>query len=39
MIRVAVDALGGDSGPETIVAGALEARSQAIEPILFGPAG
>jgi glycerol-3-phosphate acyltransferase PlsX len=39
VIRVAVDALGGDSGPETIVAGALEARSETIEPILFGPPG
>ena len=39
MIRVAVDAMGGDRGPETIVAGALEARSPTIEPILFGPAG
>ena len=38
-VRVAVDALGGDRGPEAIVAGALEARSEAIEPILFGPAG
>lgn len=39
MIRVAVDAMGGDRGAETIVAGALEARSPTIEPILFGPAG
>jgi phosphate acyltransferase len=38
-VRVAVDALGGDRGPEEIVAGALEARSKAIEPVLFGPAG
>src|SRR6266702_8477863 len=38
-IRVAVDALGGDRGPEEIVAGALCARSTTIEPILFGPAG
>ncbi len=38
-VRVAVDALGGDRGPEAIVAGALEARSEGIEPILFGPAG
>jgi glycerol-3-phosphate acyltransferase PlsX len=36
-VRVAVDALGGDRGPEAIVAGALEAAG--IEPILFGPAG
>jgi glycerol-3-phosphate acyltransferase PlsX len=39
VIRVAVDAMGGDRGPETIVAGALEARSPEIEPILFGPPG
>jgi phosphate acyltransferase len=37
-IRVAVDTLGGDRGPEEIVAGALEARSDKIEPVLFGPA-
>jgi glycerol-3-phosphate acyltransferase PlsX len=34
-----VDALGGDRGPEEIVAGALDARSSQIEPILFGRAG
>ena len=39
MIRVAVDALGGDRAPEEVVAGALEAASAAIQPILFGPAG
>src|SRR5215471_12156771 len=38
-VRVAVDALGGDKGPEEIVAGALAARSEGIEPVLFGPAG
>jgi glycerol-3-phosphate acyltransferase PlsX len=38
-VRIAVDALGGDRGPEEIVAGALEARSSGLEPILFGPAG
>jgi glycerol-3-phosphate acyltransferase PlsX len=38
-IRVAVDALGGDRGPEEIVAGAVAARSATIEPVLFGPAG
>ena len=31
--------MGGDKGPEVVVAGALEARSPAIEPILFGPPG
>ena len=39
MIRVAVDALGGDEGPGEIVAGAAEARSGSLRPILFGPAG
>jgi phosphate acyltransferase len=39
MIRVAVDAMGGDSAPEEIMAGALEAASDEIRPILFGPAG
>jgi glycerol-3-phosphate acyltransferase PlsX len=38
-VRVAVDALGGDSAPEEIVAGASEAASADIRPILFGPAG
>ncbi len=36
MIRIAVDAMGGDRGPDEIVAGALEARADGIEPILFG---
>jgi phosphate acyltransferase len=39
MIRVAVDALGGDRAPDEIVAGALEAASDELEPILYGPAG
>jgi phosphate acyltransferase len=39
MVRVAVDAMGGDRAPNEIVAGALAARGEAIEPILFGPAG
>ncbi len=39
MIRVAVDVLGGDRAPEEIVEGAVEARSEGIEPVLFGPAG
>ena len=38
MTRVAVDALGGDRAPEEVVAGALEAAQDGIEPILFGPA-
>jgi len=39
MIRIAVDAMGGDRGPEEIVAGALDARSDQIAPVLVGPAG
>ena len=39
MIRVAVDALGGDRSPDEVVAGALEARSESVRPILFGHAG
>ncbi|HKG09029.1 MAG TPA: phosphate acyltransferase PlsX [Gaiellaceae bacterium] len=38
MTRVAVDALGGDRGPAEVVAGALEAAADGIEPVLFGPA-
>ncbi len=38
-IRVAVDALGGDRGPEEIVEGALEVASDDIQPVLFGPRG
>ncbi len=37
-IRVAVDALGGDRGPEEIVAGARDAATGEIQPIIFGPA-
>src|SRR5438046_3664835 len=36
MARIALDAMGSDRGPEEIVAGALEARSDGIEPVLFG---
>ena len=39
MIRVAVDALGGDRAPEEIVAGALLAATDTIKPILYGPSG
>jgi glycerol-3-phosphate acyltransferase PlsX len=39
MIRVAVDAMGGDRGPEEIVAGALDAASDSIQPVIVGPAG
>jgi glycerol-3-phosphate acyltransferase PlsX len=38
MIRVAVDALGGDCPPEEIVAGAVDAASAEIQPIVVGPA-
>jgi len=36
MARIAVDAMGGDRGPDEIVAGALEAHADGIEPIVFG---
>ena len=39
VIRVAVDALGGDRAPDEIVAGAAAAASPDIAPILFGPPG
>ncbi len=39
MTRVAVDAMGGDRGPEAVVEGALAARAAGIEPVIFGSAG
>jgi glycerol-3-phosphate acyltransferase PlsX len=36
-VRVAVDAMGGDKGPDEIVAGALEAASETVKPVLYGP--
>jgi glycerol-3-phosphate acyltransferase PlsX len=36
--RIAVDAMGSDRDPGEIVAGALAARAEGIEPILFGDA-
>ena len=39
MIRVAVDALGGDRAPDEVVAGALEAAAEGIDVTLYGPAG
>jgi len=39
MIRIAVDAMGGDRGPDEIVAGALAARDGGLTPVLVGPAG
>jgi phosphate acyltransferase len=38
MARVAVDAMGGDRGPEAAIEGALAARSGGIEPVIFGSA-
>lgn len=37
-VRVAVDALGGDHAPVEVVAGAAEAASETLTPVLFGPA-
>jgi phosphate acyltransferase len=37
--RIAVDAMGGDRGPEEVVAGAIEARSDGLTPVLVGPRG
>ena len=34
--RIALDAMGGDRAPEEIVAGALEAASDDVAPVLFG---
>jgi len=39
MIRVAVDAMGGDRGPEEIVAGAVDAASDTVRPVIVGAAG
>jgi phosphate acyltransferase len=38
-VRVAVDAMGADRGPTEIVAGAREAASEQIQPVIVGPAG
>jgi glycerol-3-phosphate acyltransferase PlsX len=38
MPRIAVDAMGGDHGPEAVVEGALAARGDGIEPVVYGPA-
>jgi phosphate acyltransferase len=35
-VRVAVDALGGDRGPDEVIAGAVEAAAAGVRPILFG---
>jgi phosphate acyltransferase len=39
MTRVAVDAMGSDRGPEEIIAGALAAASETVEPIIVGQSG
>ena len=39
MARIAVDAMGGDRGPEAVVEGALAARADDIEPVVFGSSG
>ena len=39
MTRIAIDAMGGDRAPDEIVAGALDAASPQITPVLVGPAG
>jgi glycerol-3-phosphate acyltransferase PlsX len=38
-VRVAVDALGGDRGPDEVVAGAVAAAAGDVDPVLFGPSG
>ena len=38
-VRVAVDALGGDRGPDEIVAGAVAAAGLELEPVLYGRPG
>src|SRR5439155_1651574 len=37
-VRVAVDAMGGDRAPAEVLAGAHDAASDSIAPLLFGPA-
>jgi phosphate acyltransferase len=39
MSRIAVDAMGGDRGAEAVVEGALAARADGVEPVIFGAAG
>jgi phosphate acyltransferase len=39
MIRVAVDAMGGDRGPTEIVAGAVDAATGTVQPVIVGPPG
>src|SRR5256885_12849688 len=39
MIRVAVDAMGGDRGAEEIVTGAVDAASDTVQPVIVGSRG
>jgi glycerol-3-phosphate acyltransferase PlsX len=39
MVTVAVDALGGDRAPDEIVAGAVEAATPQLRPVVYGPPG
>jgi glycerol-3-phosphate acyltransferase PlsX len=39
VIRVAVDALGGDNAPDEVVLGAIDAAADGIDVVLFGPSG
>jgi phosphate acyltransferase len=39
VIRVAVDAMGGDRGPDEVIAGALDAAAEGIAPVIHGPRG
>ena len=39
MVRVAVDALGGDQAPDEVILGALEAAADGIDVTLYGPSG
>ena len=36
MIRVAVDAMGGDRGPAVVIEGALRSASDELVPVVFG---
>jgi glycerol-3-phosphate acyltransferase PlsX len=38
MVRVAVDAMGGDRGPAVVVEGAQQAASAGVQPVIFGSA-
>jgi phosphate acyltransferase len=39
VIRIAVDAMGGDRGPDEVVAGAVAARTDEVVPVLVGTPG